>query len=361
MTPPPTDKLKRICAWCNGVIAESPGGHHEGEVDVTHDICSACAKVHFDVKVGFEKLLPPCPPQSHHAAFRAQLIKVLQSEAELLPAAESPLGKLWELVNSEESSIDACVKLIELDPALTTRVFRLANSAAYGGHAVTTAQAVMHLGFARIRQVAFTAGILKQFSKLQLPPGWNYYWMRNLLVARLAERLAATYFPTNGTEYLAGLLHDVGWLLLSNFFPGEFTTIFTSEGPVAESEGVFLPFSHADIAAAICARSLLPLRVVNAVAHHHAPIIRLEDSYTPERSARFLGAILNVCDRMADHCQIGVLDKKEVTIKDIENSREARWLNDFGPWIDFENLIEEELPKTREVFTIFFVPAPNFR
>jgi HD-like signal output (HDOD) protein len=185
------------------------------------------------VTLNFEDFLPPAPVgDPFQAQFRVKLIELLRSQGEILPSAESTLGRLWRLVNSDSSSIEDCVRVIEIDPAMTTRVFRVANSASCGGRATNISEAVLHLGFARLRELVFNAGIFAQFSQLHLPPGWNHFWIRNILIARLTERLASAYFQTNGTEYLAGLLHDIGWLNLATFFPEEFNMILSNPLPI---------------------------------------------------------------------------------------------------------------------------------
>ena len=123
--------------------------------------------------IDFESLLPAHSATAGQAEFRARLIQILNSQGEILPAAESPLGRLWQLVHSENSTIEECVDVIALDPALTSRVFRLANSVAYEGHVKTLKEALFFLGLSEIRQVAFNAGVFAQFSKIKLPAGWN--------------------------------------------------------------------------------------------------------------------------------------------------------------------------------------------
>ena len=342
---PPT--LRRVCAWCNGTI-------EEGGDPTTHDICGCCSKTHFGVRIDFDKLLPKTGDHPPHAAFRQKLLGVLKSNGEIIPAAESALGRLWDLVNSEDSSIHECVEVIELDPSLVTRVFRLANSAAIQGNAATTSEAVLLLGFSRIRHVAFNTHIFNQFSKLKLPHEWDRFWLRNLLVARLAERVCGFYFPPNGTEYLAGLLRDVGWPLLAHFFPQEFEAVFSSPRPMAEAERLALPFSHARIAAAICARSSLPLRVVNAVAQHHAPPLGYLDPRTDlEKSPQFLAVVLNLCDQLADCCAMQTFEKKNTSFKNVEESPEGVWLAGFGRTLSYPGLVEEEWRKAQELFPIF--------
>ena len=222
----------------------------------------------------FEDLLPNAT-DPNKSRLRSKLVTLLNAEGEVLPAADKPLGKLWRLVNSPSSSIDDCEQIIRLDPALTSRIFRVANSAAYGARATDIAEAIRFIGFKVVREMVFNAGVLSQFSSLVVPEEWEIYWLRNIFTARLAERIAGSFFATDGSEYLAGLIHDIGWLFLATHFPEEFGRIMASEGSTCDAEKEILPFSHANIAAAIAARSALPLKAIDAIAYHHKQALTL--------------------------------------------------------------------------------------
>ncbi|HEY0256681.1 MAG TPA: HDOD domain-containing protein [Candidatus Methylacidiphilales bacterium] len=311
------------------------------------------------IPTSFEDLLP-VSSDPVKTAIRGKLVYILNSQGEILPPANSPLGKLWRLVNSPQSSVQECEEVIELDPALASRIFRVANSAAYGATANNISDAIFRIGFTCVREQAFNAGVFTQFSGLNLPPEWDLFWLRNIFVARLCEKMAAKYSSTDGSEYLAGLIHDMGWLFLATYFPKEFTAIFTGGKPVREAEKEFLPFGHADITGAIATRSLLPLRAVNAILHHHDPMTSAieasikPDQIEPAKNPRFLAVILNLGDQIADCCQMNMFGETTRTIEEIQQSPEGFWLNHFGAPIDLRALAEEELVKSQEIFDVFF-------
>jgi HD-like signal output (HDOD) protein len=287
--------------------------------------------------------------------FRTKLVEVLKSHNEILPPAHSSLGRLWALIGSDLSSIDDCVEIIKLDPALTTRIFRLANSAAYNARAASVSEAILKIGFGQTRQVVFNAGVFEHFSKVALPAEMSHFWARNILTARLAERIATAYGAATGREYLAGLLHDVGWLLLATSFPEELDLVANSSSPSAEKET--LSFTHAEISGAVCARSLLPPVVVNAVVHHHSPLFLDDDRGARLENPAFLGVILCLGDKIADLCGLTIpwqKDKKPSNTEAIRGSAEAQWLAQFGDRISYDALIAQELPKAKEIAAVFF-------
>src|ERR1700677_76507 len=212
-------------------------------------------------QTSYEELLPGSDDPAK-AAIRDKVISVLKSQGEILPAANSPRGKLWHLVNSPESSIEECAEVIQLDSALAARIFHVANSAAYGVKADNINGALHRLGLKFVRQQVFNAGVFTQYSGWTLPEEWDMFWLRSIFIARCCERLASAYFTPNGAEYLSGLIHDIGWLFLATYCPDEFAAIFSSGKPIAEAEAEILPFGHAAIAAALAARSMLPARAI---------------------------------------------------------------------------------------------------
>jgi HD-like signal output (HDOD) protein len=302
----------------------------------------------------FEDLLPNSTDPVK-ALIKTKLVSLLNSQGEIVPAAASPLGKLWRLVNSDRSSIDECEEVVQLDPALTSRIFRVANSAAYAANATNVSEAIRYIGFKRVRELVFNAGVFSQFSSLKVPPEWDVFWLRNIFIARLSECIASVYFQTDGSEYLAGLIHDVGWLFLLTHFPDEFNRIIGSDKPISEAEKEVLPFSHANMAAALAARSALPLRAVDAIAYHHKQMLMTTSTLVaPNQNPLFLGIILSVCDKIADGCQLDMFGKSTLTMDEVRESPEVVWLNNHGKKIDVEALAVEELVKSQEIYTVFF-------
>jgi HD-like signal output (HDOD) protein len=308
----------------------------------------------------FEQLLPhrSDPPKEE---MRTKLIAILNSKGEILPSANSPRGKLWHLVNEPDSSLGECAEVIQLDSALAARIFRVANSGAYGGRSDNINEAVLKLGLKFVREQVFNAGVFKQFSGWVLPPEWDLFWLRNIFVARLAERICGACGPTNGSEYLAGLIHDMGWLFLATYFPNEFTEVFASEKSVIEAEKEHLAFGHAQISAAIAARSLLPDRAVSAILLHHSTMIPEGTGYVaPAGNPYFLGIVLGVCDGVADTCEMAMFGGSAQTLAELEEGAALGWLRKFGAVPELAALAEEELAKSRQIFEAYFSNR-NFR
>ncbi len=301
----------------------------------------------------FETLLPNTRDPVK-AKFRSKLVYVLNSQGEILPPANSLIGKLWRLVNSPDASTQDCQELIELDPTLTARIFRVANSAAYGLKANTISEAIFNLGFKAVREMVFNASVFSQFKNLAIPEGWELFWLRNLFVARLTERIAAVYIPTDGSQYLAGLVHDVGLLFMAVKCPEELAAVINAGKPLVQAEKELLPFGHAEIGAAIAARSLLPLTAINGILYHHRNLPAGETLLFTERNPQLLAVILRLADKAADACQLTLFGATVPTLEDLLQSEEIALLNRSGHDLPLEAFIGDELPKAQEIYQAFF-------
>jgi HD-like signal output (HDOD) protein len=302
----------------------------------------------------FEDLLPHSTDPAKEK-LRLKLATVLSSKAEVLPAAESPLGRLWRLVNSPSSTLAECEEIILLDPALTSRIFSVANSAAYHANASTVSEAIRFVGFKCIREFAFSAGVFSQFSDLAVPEGWDIFWLRNIFVARMTERIASIFGPTDGSDYLAGLIHDVGWIFLAAYAPEEFDEIWRYKGRIADAEHEILPFGHTHLGAAVAAKSRLPLRTVDAILYHHRRNLMANANLTAStQSPLLLATIMGVADRLADACQLDLFARVPQTVKDVLAEPEVVWLKHSGKQFDLEAMAKEEVQKAQDIYTAFF-------
>jgi len=303
----------------------------------------------------YQNLLPVHPGMTAaQMALRSQLIEVLKVQDMI--GGRIPIGRLWPLLNSADSEVEDCVALIELDPVLKERMLRLVNISIDPNHVDTTtlSSAIFQLGFSKIRQLTFNISVYRQLAKYGRPEKWHQFWARSLFVARTTHRICSGYMRTDGSEYVAGILQNVGWLLLHKFFTREFHQIFAMGGSVLEAESRILPNTHAEISGALCALSALPERIVQAVSLYPTPLLRNFHPDLPENSPEFLAAVLHLANELADLAGFRLFQEGEISLESIQQSEEAVWLEQFGPSPDFALILREESAQTRELYPLFF-------
>ena len=199
-----------------------------------------------------------------------------------LASLRSNLSSLEELFNNQHTHAEEFAKVIARDPSLTTRLLQMVNSAYFGLNSdVNTIEgAVLYLGLGNVRLLMTTASVIDDLAimaKDGTKVSWRDYWLHSLGCA-FATREILNQFGhgvDNDTDYISGLLQNVGKVVMAKAFPAEFTqlahTVYKNEAQVIATERELLGWDHAAIGAFYLERHRLPLVIVEAVRFHHAP------------------------------------------------------------------------------------------
>lgn len=211
-----------------------------------------------------------------------KLQKVIQRKIDSLPLLPQVAFRLMNLINDENHSIKDVVKIIETDAPLTGRVLRVANSAAFsrGVPISTVNRAILHLGENMVVGIA-----LGSFSSnLMISPLKGYLsvtgelWDHSLRTAITARKLTEYGIgEVNGElAYTAGLLHDIGKLVLSEFLEGiteKLLQLFKEEEyeDYIDAENDWIGTNHADVGSTLAQHWRLPDPLCSVIKNHHRP------------------------------------------------------------------------------------------
>jgi HD-like signal output (HDOD) protein len=197
-----------------------------------------------------------------------------------LPPFSPVLTKLMASLAKEDVMVNELADWIEKDTVLTGNVLRMVNSAAYGrmGTISSVRHAIAILGTNRLRNIVMGLSVCNMMTNVKLPAAWSAkaFNRHSIAVATMAD-LIVQEVDVNYPEgaFVAGLLHDVGKLLLAVSAPGEYADILQgsreSGRAVYEEEMANWGFSHAVISQAVLAAWKLPEPVQAAALHHHNP------------------------------------------------------------------------------------------
>lgn len=155
----------------------------------------------------------------------ARVQQALESDELKLPSLPQVAIRIGELVESDLASADSVADLVNTDPAIATKLLRIANSSLYGslGRCETTRDAIVRLGLGATRQLVmgFALRDLFQSENQLLRAKLREVWVESLEVAALAmvirEMLIAPPYSSE-EALLAGLLHDIGVVGLLGLF-----------------------------------------------------------------------------------------------------------------------------------------------
>ena len=197
-----------------------------------------------------------------------------------VPSIPSVVIKLKQYLSDPDVSFDELAKVVEFDPGLTANLLQLANSAYFGwsGRIKTVKEAVSRLGTNRIFQMVLCMSVAPLVRK----PVKGYdmesdgLWEHSIATAVCAEQLArALKSPDSDEAFTAGLLHDMGKILLGTFVEIDdepIKALVAAEGlSFNEAERRVLGIDHAEAAAELLKYWKLPEGVVAAARWHHAP------------------------------------------------------------------------------------------
>ncbi|OGR26793.1 MAG: diguanylate cyclase [Desulfobacterales bacterium RIFOXYA12_FULL_46_15] len=206
--------------------------------------------------------------------------KILRLEGEKLPSFPQAAAKLLEASKDEKSTLADLAQIVETDPGISVRVLEIVNSAMYGLKRKITvlSEAVVFLGVNEIKKLAlgmtvfeklFKSGHAEKFDRL-------LFWRHCISVAVLSMEIAKeTQYPDPEEAYIAGLLHDIGKVILDaqgrlNY--GDFIDeLENSTDLVIEKERDCLGLGHDDVGAFFCSLWKLPEKLTLAVKYHHQP------------------------------------------------------------------------------------------
>ena len=196
--------------------------------------------------------------------------------ASALPTVPRVCAELTAVLASGTAGAADAARVVEQDMALAAKVLQLANSAYFGRRSPVSgvAEAVSYLGVDALRALAFHAAAFREFRVPEPIPGFDMDELQrhSSRVARVAGALAAEA-GADKQAFTAGLLHDVGLLVIASQDPRRLALTFALAGeqdqPIHTVERERYGVTHAEIGAHLLALWGLPHTVTEAVAGHH--------------------------------------------------------------------------------------------
>jgi putative nucleotidyltransferase with HDIG domain len=197
-----------------------------------------------------------------------------------LPSLGSINKALQDLLLMESRFTTQIAEIIRRDPSLTARLLRLVNSVYFGLTTPVSSieEAVFYLGVREIRQLVVVTPLIEDFQRLskQCDFPWREFWQHCIGTALLTrEIVSAVQLPGEESEYVAGLVHDIGKLVMAWAFPDHFTEIHRqaveSKRELIEIENEILGLDHAELGALYLERHRLPEMMIKTARFHHQP------------------------------------------------------------------------------------------
>ena len=194
-----------------------------------------------------------------------------------LPSPPAIALRILEAVKQDSSSFGELARIIEIDPALTTKILQVANSSFYGmpNTVNTIEKALSVLGLNVTKNIALSFVIAKEVTGSE-SGGFSFrkFWKRAVTCAVGAELLASLLRYKNDDLFVSALLQDIGVLVIYLCRPEEYRQVLdekrVTESSVFGIERKILGFDHQEVGAELLAEWGLPETISTLISYHHA-------------------------------------------------------------------------------------------
>ncbi len=240
---------------------------------------------------------------------REQTLKCLDRVPALSPMTTQLLAKLAR----RDCEVDALTSLVEKDALLSAQILKLANSAMFGRArtVVSVHHAIAMLGMGVLRKFTLGSAISNIFARRKTAPTFSMtrFNLHSVATATLAE-LLCDELPVHNAEhaFVAGLLHDLGRLLLAVNLPAQFESMLSCHAvspdvPLWTFEQEFLSIDHAELSGIKVSHWELGQPIRWAVRYHHEPDLAQDVEGVPAGKVA-LSLLLNKADAFVNFLNI---------------------------------------------------------
>jgi len=204
----------------------------------------------------------------------------IYSRIDELPTLPAVIPRLLALMDDPKVGTREITEAISHDPALTAKILKVANSAYYGFSQEISSldRAIALLGFNMVRSLALSVGVIKAMPRKKDSGFFSTegLWIHNLAVGTAVKMMADRFGKGEEAEHLfvVGLLHDIGKLVLDQFFSDDFTRVLEQVNAedgmqLHEMERKNIGLDHGEVGGILLERWKFPGIIRMPIALHH--------------------------------------------------------------------------------------------
>lgn len=228
-------------------------------------------------------------------------LKRLVSQMTSLPSTPALYYELTKVLQDENTSVKKVGEIVAKDMGMAAKVLQLVNSAFFGvrRHISNPVEAVSYLGLDTIKALAFSTKVFSQFDQIRTGTfSIQKLWEHSMNIGAIAQRIAKAEHASDKViddTLMAGLLHDVGTLVLAANLPFKFSAML-KEAEVQkikhwDAERAHFGATHAEVGAYLMWLWGLPDPIVEAIAYHHAPAKCPAQTFSPLTAVHVANAL----------------------------------------------------------------------
>lgn len=196
-----------------------------------------------------------------------------------LPPLPNITMEIIGMIDNPNINVQTLSKAIAKDQVITTKVLKVANSPFFSYPRVisTVDFAITILGFETVKEIVLSASYIGHFKNYKNDQfNTESFWLHLISSSVISREIAkAIKYPLVGEAFIAGLIHDIGFFIMSQFFQKEFSQFLeiyaTEEKNIIQIENEIFGSTHAEIGSWLLEKWNFPPQLVEAVKHHHSP------------------------------------------------------------------------------------------
>jgi putative nucleotidyltransferase with HDIG domain len=204
--------------------------------------------------------------------------EILVGAVDDLPTIPIVATKVLLLLDNPDVSVEEVADLMLSDQVMTARVMKLINSPVYKPTQEITSlkRALVYLGLRHVRELALTTSVISAFDGTSGALELNAFWEHSFGVGMVSKIIAQKIgYQDLEKAYIAGIIHDLGEVFLSNFLREPFLEVldYIKAHPVklVDAEAELLGTTHCEIGLCMARKWNFPDAYCDVIAYHHSP------------------------------------------------------------------------------------------
>ena len=215
--------------------------------------------------------------------------------------------RIIKIVEDPKSTARDLHEVIKNDPALSTRLLKVVNSAFYGlpGQIASVDRAIVLLGLSAVKNISIAASMTQLFNAGASVEGFSgvELWRHAIAVGVAARQIVRVQGrPAVEESFLAGLIHDLGLLVERQVYGKQIAEVIARHEAAStgfwELEREIIGADHQAFGMALANKWRFPMHLCNAIGYHHKPMELAETN-------RGLPSLIHVADILACRCGLG--------------------------------------------------------
>ncbi|MBV5338872.1 MAG: HDOD domain-containing protein [Deltaproteobacteria bacterium] len=274
--------------------------------------------------------------------------EILVGAVDDLPTIPIVATKVLQLLDNPDVSVEEVADLMLTDQVMTARVMKLINSPVYKPAQEITSlkRALVYLGLRHVRELALTTSVINAFDGTSGALELNAFWEHSFGVGMVSKIIAQKIgYQDLEKAYIAGIIHDLGEVFLSNFLREPFLEVleYIKLHPVklVDAEAELLGTTHCEIGLCMARKWNFPDAYCDVIAYHHNPgeatvdpilcaIVNLSDLFCTVRELNY-GGLEWISFNLSDEEGWNILKNESPALAQMDVERFCYELDDAIP------------------------------